>query len=631
MALVTPLLLATLLAVAAMPVTAQRGPRCAWSPDGQHLLYISRVNYNYFVASYEVATGKASRILTGPGRNELRAVAWSPDGSEFATVSYDNTHPVRTTVHILPFPRRGQPQRFERLLEDGYGKHGALLFRDSGQPTGSTLWFEASGAIEWSRQDGTIRRVPEADGETVIPLASAGYTAGYTVGYIAVKKQTAPTQWQIGTIDTRTLVRTPLYQHTDFPKFAIDTTPAFSPKLDRIAVSAMDRATEDYSILVLDGGQIISSLPLGKAGEVSPKDLAWSHHGDTVFAYLQRRTRGQPMQRLLFESTFSGSATRETQLFASDDNSAVRSPYGLSISPNNKTAAVVIMRDFRASPELLLVDLADKTRPVTAVPTLPSIEIVVRGSDVALAAASAWRDAWTGNNTEHRLLLRSGGSAAGMKALTDGSAHVALTSRPVTATEHALAKAAGLQLDIQCIVRDVVAICVHPDNTLPAISTVQLQRLFTDKVDKQWSNHGVTMPTASDDIATAMLLPGSPSYTPFRKAVLNNRSTATGHTIKQQPAELAEFVRTHRNAIACLPLDTARELGEEIRIVPVRVGNAVVAPTETAIKDGSYPLIDSWYVVTRKNVEPRVRTFVNWLDSDPAKQATATTGRRPAK
>jgi phosphate transport system substrate-binding protein len=294
----------------------------------------------------------------------------------------------------------------------------------------------------------------------------------------------------------------------------------------------------------------------------------------------------------------------------------------LAISPNNKTAAVVLRRESSAPPELLLVDLTDKARTVTTVAPPPNIEIVVQGSDLALEAAKAWQESWTRNHSERRLRLRGGGSSEGMKALTNGSAHLAVTSRAVTPTE---------QLDIQCIVRDVVAVCVHPDNPLPAIGTVQLQRLFTDKADKQWSKHGVVIPDSDDTIETAMLLPGSPGYTPFRKAVLNNRSTANGHIIRNQPAELAEFVRTHRGALACMPLDAAHKLGASIRIVPVRNTGDVVMPTEAAIKDGSYPLTYSWYAVSRKKVEPRVRQFLNWLNTDAAKQATATSGRRPAK
>lgn len=616
-------LTAACLALIATPLAAQDGQRCAWSPDGQHLLYLARQNYNWFVACYDVATGKSHRVLTAPNRDPFLGISWSPDGSEFATVSYDSTHPVTVTAHFVPFPRQGQPTTHVLNLATGYSSHGVIVH------TGDALWMEANGALCLNRADGKLRRVPQAEGETVAPIAL--FDGG--LAYVAQKKQTAPLEWEIGTLAPDSLTRTALYDHSMFPGWSVQPSPAFAPRFGRIAVAAYELASENQALLVLAAGKILTTQPLGHASDARPTDVAWSPHGDKVFAHLVRGPTkdAKIAQRLLFESTFSGSVTRETELFASEDTSMVRQPYGMSVSPNGKTAAVLVRHTFRDNPNLYLVDLSDKARKVTKVAALPGIEIVIRGSDLALEAATAWKHAWTADHTERRLRLLGGGSTAGVKALLDGSAQVAVTSRAVSATEHALAKAANIELDIQCFVRDVVVVCVHPDNALPSIGSVQLQRLFADKSDRQWSKLGVTNGEGSDAIETAMLQPGSPDYMAFRKAVLNNRGAAHGHTIKEQPEQLAEFVRTHRGALACLPIDVARKLGDAIRIVPIRIADVEVAPTEAAIKHGNYPLTNSWYQVTRTQVEPHVRTFLNWLATDEAKRATATTGKRPAK
>lgn len=635
-AFATAFLLMAYLAIATAPVIAQRGERCAWSPDGQHLLYLTETNRNWFVACFDVATGKSHRVFTSPRRDQLRGVTWSPQGNEFATISLNTTRPTSVTAHLLPFPRRGQPQTFTELHGNGYKGYGTLLH------TGEVLWLDATGIVQVRREDGAMRRVLHAKGETVSPIAMVGTN----VGYVAVKKGTAPLQWELGTIDPTTLVRTPLYDHNTFPGLDIAPNPAFSPKFGRIAVTGYNRATEEHAVLVLDGGEIISTLPLGHASAVHPTDLAWSSDGATVFAYLRRRPKALPVQRRLFESAFSGSASRETELFTGSDTSVVRRPYGLSISPDGKTAAIVSQYTFMSEPVLFVVDLSDKARPVTRIESPHGIEIVLHGSDMLLATANAWQSAWGASDSERRMLVRGGGSAAGLAALTAGTAHLALTSREVSPTEHALAKGAGLKLNVRCIVREVIAVCVHPDNPLPSIHAMQLQRLFTDKNDKQWSNFGVTIREISDpeisdpktsdsktndQVTTAMLLPGSPQYTPFRKAVLNNRSPAGGHTIFDEPSALGEFVRTHRNAIACLPVETALRLGDAIRIVPITNKTIAVAPTAVAIKDSSYPLTDSWYVVSHQHSGPRVRAFLEWLGSDEAHRATATVGRRPAK
>lgn len=615
-------LLALVFALGAMflstgSAAGQEGPRCAWSPDGRHVVYVSVRNQNWFVACYEMATGKHERLLTAPTRNRIHAVTWSPDGKQVVAISHDSSHPRSISAHHLTFPRQGPAKTDKREL--AHVRDDGALVHD-----GTGLWLLHNELIRW-RGD-SVRTVKTRKEEVVTPLGPVANG----IAYYSLQTTERPFPWELGTLDLQTLERTVRYtqEHPAFAGYLVDDRVAFAPDGRRVAVTAYDPNAEQYELLIVDGDEVLSKLPIGNTATARSHDLAWSRDGARVFAYVYRTQPNRDVQHTLMEAAFSGSATRETPLFTQASNMDVRESHGLAISPDGRTAALQVRPGAKGPPQLCLVDLTGRERKVTMLDPLPGIQILVQGSDWPLTVAQAWQGAYHDADQDHRILLRGGGSAEGMKSLINGKADLAVLVRRPSPTELAIAKTAKVDVEARCFVREAVAVCVHPDNPLEEIGPILLRRVFTASKAPNWAQFAVDLPEGHQEIAPAMVVSHNPDYIPVRMKVLNNQRAADRIRRFEKTTAVAEFVQQNPGAIACLPVELARSLGDRVRIVSIASKGDAIAPNDEAIVGGTYPLTLNWFLVHRKDCGPNVRAFLQWTGTDAARDAAASVGRR---
>jgi len=84
------------------------------------------------------------------------------------------------------------------------------------------------------------------------------------------------------------------------------------------------------------------------------------------------------------------------------------------------------------------------------------------------------------------------GSGTGMRGLASGDAQIAMSSRPIKASEEAMLAPLGDMRDFSAehiIAIDGLAVIVHPDNPLDKLTVDQIARLFAGQIDN-WSKLG---------------------------------------------------------------------------------------------------------------------------------------------
>lgn len=84
------------------------------------------------------------------------------------------------------------------------------------------------------------------------------------------------------------------------------------------------------------------------------------------------------------------------------------------------------------------------------------------------------------------------GSGTGMRGLASGEAQIAMSSRPIKASEETMLEHLGNMRDFSAehiIAIDGLAVIVHPDNPLEHLTVEQIARLFSGQIDN-WSQLG---------------------------------------------------------------------------------------------------------------------------------------------
>ena len=124
-----------------------------------------------------------------------------------------------------------------------------------------------------------------------------------------------------------------------------------------------------------------------------------------------------------------------------------------------------------------------------AAPAADAAPLRIAGSTTLFPVAEGWAAGFRERFPEAPVELSAGGTTAGIAALLEGSADLALASRPLRAAEEARAAELGLELERIEVARDALAVVVHRDNPVAELSAEQLRGVFTGEL-KRWDAVG---------------------------------------------------------------------------------------------------------------------------------------------
>lgn len=190
------------------------------------------------------------------------------------------------------------------------------------------------------------------------------------------------------------------------------------------------------------------------------------------------------------------------------------------------------------------------------------------------------------------------GSSEGFKLMMEGRAELSGLARSLKSTEKA-------QHPYYVIIGyAALAVYVHPDNPLQALSRAQLKAFFTGEV-KNWKEVGG--PDAPVELVTVGLSTGSGTADFFREAVLEGAPFAPTHAF-EQPREILSYVASHPHAVSW---GTLVPDVQGVRVLPLDG----VAPEPEAIRTADYPLSRPLVLATRGVPEGTLKDFLDYVMS----------------
>ena len=236
-----------------------------------------------------------------------------------------------------------------------------------------------------------------------------------------------------------------------------------------------------------------------------------------------------------------------------------------------------------------------------------------KGSDTIVFVALAWAENYGDVNPSVAVAVTGGGSGTGISAMVNGTVDIANTSRAMTENEIEEARSRGIDPIEHVVGFDALAVFLHPDNPLDALSISQLAEIYAEGgAYEAWSDLGVSIPgCSSDEIIRVSRQNNSGTYAYFKEAVLGQDEYKPGSLDMNGSSEVVDLVGNTPCAIGYSGLAYATEIVEMPCILTDR-GDCVSPSAESAI-DGSYPIARPLFMYTAGEPTGMIKEYMDWI------------------
>ena len=209
------------------------------------------------------------------------------------------------------------------------------------------------------------------------------------------------------------------------------------------------------------------------------------------------------------------------------------------------------------------------------------------------------------------------GSSGGVKALVKGQADLARIARPLKDKEKKLAD------DLHQLVfsySPVVFVANRSDGCVKSISSAQVGAIFSGEIN-DWSQLGC----GKQKIYVAMREEGDSSRSILKKKISEFKAIQqfTGKELYSTPEALQTLEETPFT-IGFLPLGIVTD---KLKVLSYND----VAPSESNVKGGAYPLVSPFGIVWRGDLAGLAKQFVDYLFSPAAQKLMRDAGVVPAE
>jgi phosphate transport system substrate-binding protein len=238
----------------------------------------------------------------------------------------------------------------------------------------------------------------------------------------------------------------------------------------------------------------------------------------------------------------------------------------------------------------------------------------VKGSDTIGGAVGPELARAFRRSTGIEVSFETQGSASAFGALFERSAEIGASSRVISRAELAKARSLGLRLEEYVIGFDGVAIVVHPENPLRALTLDQASGLFSGRI-QDWSQVSGGMRGAVRPLSRPSQ---SGTHVFFKQRILRkgneagSEEFAPGTHFLEKSEAIVETVRADRMAIGYVGLAFVND-GVKALALSLGASQPAVEPSAAGIRDGSYPAYRPLLMYTNGTPRGVTRDFLRFV------------------
>ena len=255
-----------------------------------------------------------------------------------------------------------------------------------------------------------------------------------------------------------------------------------------------------------------------------------------------------------------------------------------------------------------------------------------KGSDTLVNVAQNWAEAYQKVAPDVSVAVSGGGSGTGFAALINGTVDIANASRKIKRIEYNMAVKNGHEPVEYIVGYDALAVYVHKDNPVKAMSLAQLAGVYGEngKIDR-WDQLGAKVPGCpSQEIIRISRQNNSGTYAYFREAIMDREDYKAGSRDMQGSKDVIDLIEKTPCAIGYsgLAYDT-----NNVRMlcVSAKDGEACVAPSEGTASDKTYPIARPLFMYTNGKPTGEVKKYIDWILSDEGQCIIKSKGYAPVK
>jgi phosphate transport system substrate-binding protein len=255
-----------------------------------------------------------------------------------------------------------------------------------------------------------------------------------------------------------------------------------------------------------------------------------------------------------------------------------------------------------------------------------------KGSDTLVNVAQAWAEAYQKVSPTVSIAVSGGGSGTGIASLINGTVDIANTSRKIERIEKNLAKKNGHEPVEHIVGYDALAVFLHKQNPLNAISLEKLAGIYGENGKiVRWDQLGVKVPGCSgQEIIRVSRQNNSGTYAYFREAVLNSLDYKTGSMDMHGSKDVTDLVEKTPCAIGYsgLAYDNDRV---KMLCISEKEGDKCVQPSEATASDKTYPIARPLFMYTDGQPTGEVKKYLDWILSDAGQCIIKKKGYAPVR